>query len=348
MPMEAKLYEKIGDSDDRADDKKVVCRLCHHSCVIKDGRRGVCGVRENRGGTLYSLAYDRVVARHVDPIEKKPLFHFFPGTLSYSFAAAGCNFRCRFCQNAAIAHVPADSDNPVKGSPATPEALVQDALRQGCRSIAYTYTEPTVFFELALDTARLAHQAGLKNVFVTNGYLSEAALEMVAPYLDAANVDLKAFSDGFYKNWCAARLDPVKETLRQMKTLDIFVEVTTLLIPGLNDRADEARRLAGFIAEELGRETPWHISRFHPCHRLTDRPPTPVETLLQARDIGIEAGLKYVYTGNVPGEPSESTYCHNCSEPLIFRRGFCVTENRVQHNQCPDCGAFIHGVGLCG
>lgn len=346
--MEAVLYEKTGDSDDKPDNKTILCRLCHHNCVIKDGRRGICGVRENRGGVLCTLVYDRVVARHADPIEKKPLFHFFPGTLSYSFATAGCNFRCRFCQNANIAQVPAEPGSHIKGSPATPETLVQDALQQGCKSIAYTYTEPTVFFELALDTARLAHQAGLKNVFVTNGYLSEAALEMVSPYLDAANVDLKSFSGDFYKKWCGGHLEPVKETLRQMKTLDIFVEVTTLLIPGLNDRPDEARNLAGFIAGELGSETPWHISRFHPCYRLTDRPPTPVETLLQARDIGLEAGLKYVYTGNIPGEPSESTYCYNCSEPLIFRRGFSVSENRIQRNQCPDCGAFIHGVGLCG
>jgi len=341
--MDARLYDTSGDPDD----KKLICRLCHHNCAIKEGSRGICGVRENRSGVLCSLVRDRVVARHVDPIEKKPLFHFFPGTLSYSIGTVGCNFRCGFCQNADIAQMPADQDGRIAGSRVTPEGIVQEALRRGCQSIAYTYTEPTVFFELALDTARLAHQQGLKNVFVTNGYMSGPALEMVSPYLDAANVDLKAFSDDFYKKCCGARLAPVKETLRQMKILDIFVEVTTLLIPGLNDSPAELRGLAGFIADGLGSETPWHVSRFHPCYRLMDRGPTPIETLLNTRDIGLEAGLKYVYTGNLPGEPSETTYCYSCSEPLIIRRGFAVSENRIRRNQCPDCGAFIHGVGLC-
>ncbi|HMA85598.1 MAG TPA: AmmeMemoRadiSam system radical SAM enzyme [Desulfosalsimonadaceae bacterium] len=339
--MEARLYEK-------REDNKVQCHLCRHHCVIRDGRRGICNVRENRDGVLYTLVYDRIIARHVDPIEKKPLFHFFPGTLAYSIGTVGCNFRCRFCQNADIAHMAADDRGHIMGSHATPEGMVAEALKSGCKSIAYTYTEPTVFFELALETARLAHQRGLKNVFVTNGYMSEQALEGICPYLDAANVDLKAFSEDFYKSMCSARLSPVMEILRQMKTLDIFVEVTTLLIPGLNDDSAELEKLAGFIAHDLGSDTPWHVSRFQPCYQLTDRPPTPVQTLLQARQIGIDAGLKYVYTGNVPGEKSECTYCYNCGSRLMNRRGFFVSENRIQRNQCPDCGAVIHGVGLCG
>jgi len=339
--MEAILYEE-------KEDKKLQCHLCRHHCLIKDGRRGICNVRENRGGVLHTRVYDRTIARHVDPIEKKPLFHFFPGTLAYSIGTVGCNFRCRFCQNADIAHMATDHHGRIMGSRATPEGMVTKALESGCKSIAYTYTEPTVFFELALDTARLAHQKGLKNVFVTNGYMSEQAVEMICPYLDAANVDLKAFSEDFYKSICGARLLPVMETLRQMKTLDIFVEVTTLVIPGLNDDPAELEKLAGFIAHDLGSETPWHVSRFHPCYRLTDRPPTPVQTLLQARQIGLDAGLKYVYTGNVPGEASECTYCYHCGSRLVDRRGFFVSENRIQRNQCPDCGAIIHGVGLCG
>jgi pyruvate formate lyase activating enzyme len=327
-------------------EKRVRCHLCRHGCVIKDGSRGICNVRQNSGGRLHTLVYDRVIARHVDPIEKKPLFHFFPATLAYSIGTVGCNFSCRFCQNADIAHMPADRGGRIAGSRAAPEGMVKEALASGCRTIAYTYTEPTVFFELAFDTARLAHRAGLRNVFVTNGYMSEKALEMIAPYLDGANVDLKAYSPQFYREQCGARLAFVKETLRQMKSLDIFVEVTTLLIPGLNDERQELKSLAAFIAEELGSETPWHVSRFHPCYRLTDRPPTPVESLRTARNIGIQAGLKYVYTGNVPGDNGEWTYCCGCGRPLIVRRGFAVVENRIRNCLCPDCGSFVHGVGV--
>jgi pyruvate formate lyase activating enzyme len=339
--MEAKLYEKRYD-------KKVQCYVCRHHCVIREGRRGICNVRENRDGVLHTRVYDRIIARHVDPIEKKPLFHFFPGTLAYSIGTVGCNFRCRFCQNADIANMATDHRGRMPGRHATPEAMVSEAAASECKSIAYTYTEPAVFFELALDTAKLAHQRGLLNVFVTNGYMSEQALEMICPYLDAANVDLKAFSEDFYKSMCSARLLPVMETLRQMKTLDIFVEVTTLVIPGLNDDPAELEKLAGFIADDLGTETPWHVNRFHPCYRLTDRPSTPVQTLLKARQIGLDAGLKYVYTGNVPGEASECTYCYQCGSRLMDRRGFFVFENRIRSNQCPECGAIIHGVGLCG
>ncbi len=337
--MKALFYESLADD-------QVQCSLCSHRCVIKNGRRGVCGVRENRNGTLETLVYDKLIASHIDPIEKKPLFHFYPGSLSYSIATVGCNFRCRFCQNADISQMPLDRDGSIMGSPVAPAEIVEAAFRSNCKSIAYTYTEPTVFFELALETSRLAHQRGIKNVFVTNGYMSAEALEMISPFLDAANVDLKAFSDDFYKKQCSARLGPVLETLKRMKALDIHLEVTTLLIPGLNDDPGELKDLAGFIANDLGDETPWHVSRFHPTYKLMDRPPTPLKSLIGAREIGIKAGLKYVYTGNVPGESGESTYCYQCGQKLISRRGFYVEKNRVTHNQCPDCGAAIHGVGL--
>lgn len=337
--MEAMLYEPLKDG-------KVQCRLCSHYCVISDGLRGRCNVRENQGGRLYTLVFDKIIACHVDPIEKKPLFHFYPGSLAFSLGTVGCNFRCQFCQNADIAQMATDHDGRIIGKSMTPEDIVGDAMRSGCQSIAYTYTEPTVFFELAHAAATTAHDRGLKNIFVTNGYMSAEALDLIHPVLDAANVDLKAFSDDFYKKQCGARLSPVLETLKKMKTLGVFVEVTTLIIPGLNDDPAELKDLARFIATDLGADTPWHVSRFHPTYRLTDRPPTPVNTLLRARDIGLAAGLKYVYTGNVPGREGENTLCYGCGRVLIKRMGFTVFENRIENSRCPDCGAVIHGKGL--
>ena len=337
--MEAYLYESLPD-------QRVRCHLCHHRCVISAGKRGICAVRENRGGCLETLVFGKVIARHVDPIEKKPLFHFLPGSLSYSIATVGCNFKCRFCQNADIAQLPANRRGLIIGDAVTPDEVVADARRRQCASIAFTYTEPTVFFELAFETARLAHQKGIRSVFVTNGYMTPEAIEMIAPFLDAANVDLKAFSDETYRQYCGARLEPVKQTLREMKSRAIFVEVTTLIVPGMNDNADELRQLAAFIAEELGPETPWHISRFHPTYRLTDRPATPLETLVEARRIGLDAGLRYVYTGNVPGEEGESTYCYRCGKLLVDRMGFFIRSNTIEKGQCPGCGAAIDGVGM--
>ncbi len=327
-------------------EQAVRCALCAHRCVIKDGGRGICGVRENRGGALHTLVYGRLIAQHVDPIEKKPLFHMHPGSLSYSVATVGCNFKCRFCQNADIAHMPSDRGGAIAGDYFSPESVVRSAEAGGCATIAYTYTEPTIYFEFAHDTARLAHEKGIKNIFVTNGYMTPEALEMIAPCLDGANVDLKAFSDDFYKQMCGARIDPVKETLVGMKRRGVLLEITTLIVTGANDDPDELRRLAEFIAGELGPEVPWHISRFHPTYRLTDRPPTPVETLQNARRIGMEAGLRFVYTGNVPGDRGESTFCYECGVPLIERLGFSVRNNRVADGKCPDCGAAVYGVGL--
>jgi len=278
--MEAYLYKPL-------EENKVECNLCSHRCVIKEERCGICGVRENRGGALETLVYGRLIARNIDPIEKKPLFHLLPGSLSYSIATVGCNFKCRFCQNADIAQMPSDRNGMIVGDYFSPRDIVDAALKGDCKTIAYTYTEPTVYFELAYDTAKLAHQKGIKNVFVTNGYMTAEAINMISPYLDAANVDLKAFTEDFYKTYCGAKLAPVKETLKLMKSLDIFIEVTTLLIPGLNDDKQELKDLAVFLADSLGTDTPWHISRFHPTYRLTNRPSTPVETLVMAREIGI-------------------------------------------------------------
>lgn len=335
--MEAYLYEPLEDS-------KVRCDLCSHRCLIKEGRRGLCGVRENQAGKLHTLVYGKVIARHVDPIEKKPLFHFLPGTLSYSIATVGCNFRCKFCQNADIAQMPTDHQGMIMGDTVTPEEIVDAAAKARCRSISYTYTEPTVFFELAYDTARIAHARGIRNVFVTNGYMTAEALEMINPYLDAANVDLKAFTEKYYKDLCGARLKHVQKTLRRMKDCGIFVEITTLIVPGLNDDPAELQQLAGFIAGDLGTDTPWHISRFHPTYKLTDRPPTPVKTLEAARKIGLQAGLKYVYTGNVPGNTGENTLCPGCGEMVVERWGFHVGSMRIQDGRCTRCGTVIEGV----
>lgn len=335
--MEARLYEP-------QDEGKVRCVLCHHRCVIREGKRGICGVRQVRDGKLESLVYGKLIARHVDPIEKKPLFHFLPGSRSYSVATVGCNFKCMFCQNAEIAQMPSDHRGMIAGDGCTPEEIVQDAAKTGCKSISYTYTEPTVYFEFALDTAIMAHKQGIRNVFVTNGYMTPEAIGEASPFFNAANVDLKAFSEDFYRKICGGKLEPVKETLREMKSRGILVEVTTLLIPGLNDSPEELTRLAGFLAKDLGPDTPWHVSRFHPTYRMTDRASTPVETLIRARDTGIREGLRYVYIGNVPGEQGESTFCPGCGKILIERWGFRVTRNLIREGRCDSCGESIAGV----
>lgn len=289
-----------------------------------------------------SLVYGKVIARHVDPIEKKPLFHFLPGSRSYSLATAGCNFRCLFCQNADISQMPADR-NQIWGEDMTPSMIVEEATRSRSFTISYTYTEPTIFFELALDTAKLAVKKGLKNIFVSNGYMTEECLKEISSDLHGANVDLKAYTDKFYKEQCGAKLEPIFRTLEIMRKTGVWVEVTTLLIPGLNDSIDELKGLAGFLSN-LDPDIPWHISRFHPSYRLMNVRPTPPESIQMARDIGYEAGLKYVYTGNLPGDEGEKTYCHGCKELLVDRFGFYVRKNVIKNNQCPKCKTQIPGV----
>ena len=274
---EAMLYEPTPGN-------QVRCRLCAHGCVIPEGRLGICQVRENRAGKLYTLSYGRPIARHVDPIEKKPLLHFFPGSKAYSIAAPGCNFRCRWCQNWEISQMPR-RERVVLGEQGEPAGVVEDAQASGCQSIAYTYTEPTIFFEYAYEIARLADARGIHNVMVTNGFMSGEMLDIFHPYLDAANVDLKAFRDATYREYVGGRLQPVLDSLKLMRQLGLWVEVTMLIVPGLNDDAAELGDAARFIAEELGPQTPWHLSRFHPAHRMRDTPPTPVATLQLAQRI---------------------------------------------------------------
>ncbi len=334
---EAMLYEKLPDG-------KVHCGLCNHRCVIGEGKRGICGVRENRGGTLFTLVYRQLISRNVDPVEKKPMFHFAPGSKSFSIATVGCNFHCDFCQNYEISQMPRDRDF-VTGEDVSPEEIVAQAKKKKCATIAYTYTEPTIYFEYALDVARLASAGGIKNIFVTNGYMTEEALKEIHPHLHGANVDLKAFREEFYQKRCGGKLEGVLRSLKAMKNLGVWVEITTLIIPGLNDSEAELAELARFIVS-LGKEVPWHISRFHPMYRMLDRSPTSVRILERARKIGLDAGLRYVYTGNVPGDPGEDTFCYDCGELQVDRFGFQITEYRLQEGKCPRCGSPVDGVDL--
>lgn len=334
---EARLYRP-------AKDGYVDCYLCEFRCHIADGHRGVCGVRENMGGILNTHVYGRLIAEHIDPIEKKPLYHFQPASRSYSIATVGCNFRCLHCQNSEISQMPRDQKR-VLGEEASPEEIVNEAFETGCASISYTYTEPTIFFEYAYDTGVLAKEKNLKNVFVTNGYMTRECLGELNGVLDAANVDVKAFTESFYKKVCGAKLKPVLEAVEYMRGLGIWVEITTLIIPTLNDSPEEIRNIARWI-KAVDKTMPWHISAFHPAYKLNNLPRTPVETIQMARSIGLEEGLRYVYTGNVPGEKGESTYCYKCNELLIERFGFTVKKNMITDSKCPRCKSVIDGVDL--
>ncbi|MCP8318559.1 MAG: AmmeMemoRadiSam system radical SAM enzyme [Candidatus Methylarchaceae archaeon HK01B] len=328
------FYEKLGE-------EVVHCHLCSHHCRIKKGKRGICGVRENIDGTLYSLVYGKLIARSVDPIEKKPLFHFLPGSRAYSIATVGCNFRCLNCQNFDISQMP-KPQKPVIGDDVTPNEIVDAAKLYNCESIAYTYTEPTIFFEYAYETAKLASKEGIKNIFVTNGYITEEALSAMAPYLDAANIDLKSFKDDFYRKICGARLKHVLDSIRLYKEKGVWIEITTLVIPSLNDSEENFKKIAEFI-KDLDESIPWHVTQFYPAYRLLDLPPTPVETLDIAKKIGLEVGLKHIYQGNIIGE-GENTYCPNCRRLLIERYGYRVTRYEIKDSRCPHCSEKIYGV----
>ena len=332
---EAYLYDKQLGS-------KVRCFLCSHRCLIADGKRGVCCVRENREGNLYSLVYERLISANVDPIEKKPFFHFLPGSKAFSVAAPGCNFRCLHCQNHEISQLPRDREI-IMGEKVSTEEICSLALKHNCASISYTYTEPTIFFEYAYDTARIACTKGLKNNFVTNGYMTAEALDMISPYLDGANVDLKSFSEGFYKKVCGAKLKPVLESITRMHALGIWVEVTTLIIPTLNDAGGELREVARFLLS-VSPAIPWHVSAFYPTYRMMDKPRTSPEIIRRAREIGLEEGLRYVYTGNIPGAEGENTSCYHCQKVLIRRHGYHIAENNITGGKCPHCGTLIEGV----
>jgi pyruvate formate lyase activating enzyme len=338
-PRDAMLWEPEGEGD------IVRCRLCGHRCVISPGGFGQCRVRQNLGGKLVSMSYREVVAIHIDPVEKKPLFHFLPGTESLSVATPGCNFRCAFCQNWQISQMPKEDKlyHPVTEH-FTPDRIAALAAHHRCRSISYTYTEPTVFYELAYDTAKKARLYGLKNCFVTNGFLSAEAIETISPYLDAANVDLKCFSDDTYQHLLGGRLQPVLDALLAMKKHKIWIELTTLVVPGMNDSRGELRDMANWIAKNLGVETPWHITRFHGDYHMASSRPTPLWSLKEAVEAGRDAGLKYVYSGNVVNGNDERTYCPGCREVVIDRRGFTVEAVRIRHGACPSCGTPIAGV----
>jgi pyruvate formate lyase activating enzyme len=334
MLVEGLLYDKNPDLTTK-------CRLCAHYCNIKPGKRGVCRVRENRDGILYTLVYGRLVARNVDPIEKKPLYHFEPGSLSYSIATAGCNMSCRHCQNYQIS-LEAPQIDPIPGYEATTLEVVQDAKRTGCSSIAYTYTEPTIFMEFARDCAREASREGLTNVFVTNGYMSRESATLAGEFLDAANVDLKAATEEHYRRICGAGLQPVLDTIKSLYEAGIWIEVTTLVIPGHNDDDASLEFIASFLAS-IDPAIPWHLSRFFPTYKLLDVPPTPVDTLERAVRMGEEAGLKHVYLGNIPGM-SDVTKCSSCGIVLIDRSGFQVRSlNITPEGKCASCGAAFEG-----
>jgi pyruvate formate lyase activating enzyme len=331
---------------DAAEGKKVSCKLCAHRCVIGEGKLGRCCVRKNIDGVLYSLNYYKVCSANPDPIEKKPLYHFQPGSSSFSIATMGCNFRCEFCQNWQISQAVIE-DGQIDGQAISPDKIVASAIRYGCKSIAYTYTEPTIFMELCNDCGRLAKKKGLANVFVSNGYETKEAIDFSRDWLDGINVDLKAFSEDYYKRLCKAHLQPVLDTLKYIaKETNIWLEITTLLIPGENDSDDELKKLVEFIVNEVGADVPWHISRFHPQYKYTDATPTPVSALERAEQIGKEAGLHYVYLGNVPGSKSENTFCYNCGRVLIERIGYRILANHITNCCCPDCGTKIAGFGL--
>jgi pyruvate formate lyase activating enzyme len=333
MQKEAMLYEKLNDN-------KVHCFLCAHHCTIFDSHYGFCGVRKNESGNLYTCVYAEVMASHADPIEKKPLYHFLPGTKSFSIATMGCNFHCGFCQNWEISQR-SKRDRSSGGYELRPEEVVGEAKKTGCKSISYTYTEPTIFFEYAYDTAQIAKEEGLYNNFVTNGYMTQEALETISPYLDAANVDLKSFREEFYRNTCKGHLQPVLDSITLMKHLNIWVEITTLLIPGENDSNQELKQITEFIAN-LDNSIPWHISKFHPDYQFTDHSLTSPETLRKARGIGYSNGLHYIYLGNV--QEGTDTRCPHCEEVVIERTHATITENIIESGKCPFCGMVIEGV----
>jgi pyruvate formate lyase activating enzyme len=334
-PVEAALWEPWRGTG------RVHCFLCAHHCRIDLGDVGLCGVRKNIGGVLYSLVYGFPVSTAVDPIEKKPLFHFLPGSLSYSVATVGCNFRCLFCQNADISQMPRD-EGRIVGRSLSPEALVEAALDADCLSISFTYTEPTVFYEYARDCARIATAAGLKNIFVTNGYMTAQTLADIDGDLHAANVDLKSFSDDFYRRMAGARLKPVLDSIKRLWEMGVWLEVTTLLIPGHNDSTDELRRLAAFLAS-VSPDIPWHVSRFHPIYRLLEAEATPVASVERALQIGRQEGIRYTYSGNIPGHSSEVTVCPRCGDIVLERQGFSLRRNASQAGRCPRCSCRVAG-----
>ncbi len=320
---------------------RVRCTLCPHACVVANRERGTCGVRENRDGTYYTLVYGNPCAVHTDPIEKKPLFHFLPGAAAFSISTAGCNFECRFCQNWSISQFRPEQ---VTSIDLPPGKTVLRAKREGAKVIAYTYGEPVIFYEYMCETARLGRKEGLRSVMISNGYICEEPTRKACEVLDAVKIDFKAFTDKFYREVCSGTLQPVLDTLLFLKRIGIWYELVVLLVPTLNDSASEITDMSQWIVDNLGLDVPVHFSRYYPCYKITNIPRTPVRTLERARDIGMKAGLKFVYIGNVPGQKGESTYCPKCGKLLIERLGYFVKVPGLKSGVCKYCGEKIPGV----
>lgn len=338
-PHLASYWEKMPD-------KKVKCLNCPHHCVLKDGMRGVCRVRENRGGKLYTLSYGNPCAVHLDPIEKKPLYHFLPGTIAFSIATAGCNLRCKYCQNYTISQVRPEYTRNYK---LPPEKLIDDVKyykgKYDIRSIAYTYTEPTVFIEYMIDSCRLVHRNGMKNIYHSNGFIASESLSDLLVYLDGANVDLKFFQDKNYKEVSSGKLKPVLKTLKALKEGGVWLEITYLVVPSVNDGKAEIGDMIKWVLNNLGPDVPIHFSRFFPTYKLESLPRTSLKTVEDARNMALKMGIHYSYVGNVPiSHPGSNTYCPGCGKLLVKRRGFSILENKIKDNRCPNCGNEIAGV----
>lgn len=322
----------------------VRCDLCARRCFISKGHRGFCLVRINKDNKLYTLTYGRLCSVNIDPIEKKPLFHFYPGSKSLSIATQGCNFRCAYCCNWQISHAVDATKEKLEGEDYTPEEIVEMAEKNNCKAISYTYTEPTIFFEFAYKTAKLAHRSNILNTFVTNGYMTEEAVKKIAKYLDAATVDFKASGDPeFYKKFASVpSVEPIFNSLKQMKKQRIFMEITNLIVPQVGDSIDQCRKLAQWISSEINSDIPFHILQFYPSHKLMELPPTPTATLEKCIEESRKTGLRYVYIGNVFNHPDENTYCYNCRELLIKRAGMKVEKVNIVKDRCPTCGLRIN------
>jgi pyruvate formate lyase activating enzyme len=331
---EASFYEKLPY-------KKIRCQLCPRECVIDDAERGYCGVRENRDGVYYSLVYARPCTTHIDPIEKKPFFHFHPGTMAFSLATAGCNVNCKFCQNWQISQVRPEQ---IRSIYMPPERVTASALSAKCTSIAYTYSEPVVFFEFMRDTAKSASRSGVKSVVVTGGYIAQEPLKELCTLVDAIKVDLKAYSEDYYKKLVNGELKPVLDALVTMKKKGTWTELVYLVVPTLNDSDSELKGLARWIKSELGPDVPLHFSRFYPQYLLKNLPPTPIRTLERAKQIADAEGLKFVYIGNVPGHRAENTFCPGCGETVIERTGYLIKANKIKDGRCSGCSELIPGV----
>lgn len=331
---EAMFYKAI-------DEETVQCSLCPRNCTLMNGQRSFCRVREAEEGKLYSLVYGLICSLHVDPIEKKPIFHMLPASGSFSIATAGCNLRCKFCQNWTISQAGPEEVRSIYLDPAD---VVKKTLESNCASIAYTYSEPIIFYEYMLDTARLARESKIKNVCVTAGYINPEPLRLLAKYIDATNIDLKAYDDVYLENICAQRLPPLLSAIKLFRDSGVWVEITNLVLPTLNDDMKKIKEMCYWIKKNLGPDTPLHFSRFSPMYKMTHLPPTPVSTLEEARRIAMEAGLNYVYIGNVPGHTGGNTYCPECRALLIERKGFVITRYQLRGNLCRFCSREIAGV----